>query len=54
MTGRQPHRDYPPRARLRVRLALVVFDVLAVVAAVWLVYCAAQGLAWLAVEIIAR
>ena len=50
MTGRQPHRDYPPRARLRVILALVLDDVLRIAGLVWLVYCAAQGFAWLFVR----
>ena len=47
MIGRQPHRDYPPRARMRVRLALMVIDVLAVAAIVWMAYCAGLGFGWL-------
>lgn len=50
MTGPQPHRDYPPRARLSVRLALVVIDVLAVAAIVSMAYCTGQGFGWLVVR----
>ncbi len=47
MIGRQPHRDYPPRPRMRARLSLMVIDALAVAAIVWMGYCAGQGFGWL-------